>query len=118
MKKNLFTALLLGITMASCESSTYDEVSNGEVPTEKITYTKHVKPIMEAKCTSCHSTGGSESSRPLNTYQQVSGSINQIIDRIQRPAGDPLRMPQGGTMSATDIATIVKWKEDGLLQNQ
>ena len=118
MKKNLFTALLLGICMVSCESSTYDEVSNGEVPTEKITYTKHVKAIMEAKCTSCHSTGGSASSRPLNTYQQVSGSINQIIDRIQRPAGDPLRMPQGGTMSATDIATIVKWKEDGLLQNQ
>lgn len=117
MKKNLFTAIILGIAMVSCEISTYDEVSDTEVPTEKITYTKHVKGIMEAKCTSCHSTGGSASSRPLNTYAQVNGSINQIIDRIQRPAGDPLRMPQGGTMSAADISIIVKWKEDGLLQN-
>lgn len=117
MKKNLFTAVVFGIAMVSCESSTYDEVSNNEIPTEKITYTQHVKPIMEAKCTMCHTAGGSASSRPLNNYQHVSGSINGIIERIQLPAGNPLRMPQGGSMSAADISVIVKWKEDGLLQN-
>lgn len=117
MRKLLIISTLFLVVFTSCESATYDEISSKEIITEKVTYNKQVKNIMEAKCTSCHSAVGSASFLPLNTYDQVSKAVDKVLDRIQRPAGDPLRMPQGGTMSQNDINLIKKWKEDGLIQN-
>lgn len=117
MKKRFLFILTVSVAFISCESATYDEISESNPITEKVTYNKHVKKIMEAKCTSCHTSTGSASSLPLTNYSQVKQAINGIVNRIQRPAGDPLRMPQGGTMATSDINTIIKWQQDGLLEN-
>jgi hypothetical protein len=47
----------------------------------------------------------------------VKGDIDGIIDRISRANGDPLKMPQGGSLSPAQINIITKWKADGLLEN-
>ncbi|WKW46773.1 hypothetical protein P3875_01490 [Myroides sp. JBRI-B21084] len=117
MKKSFLFILIVSAAFISCESATYEEISENSPITEKVTYNKHVKKIMEAKCTSCHSSNGSASSLPLTNYTQVKQVVNGIINRIQRPAGDPLRMPQGGSMATSDINTIIKWQQDGLLEN-
>ncbi|WP_449400787.1 hypothetical protein [Chryseobacterium wanjuense] len=43
--------------------------------------------------------------------------IDNILDRIQRPNGDPLKMPQGGALSPSQINIFTKWKADGLVEN-
>lgn len=98
----------------SCESRTYEEISDNTPVAATVKYTANIKPIMDANCLSCHDA---TSFKPLTNYSQVKANIDQIIDRIQRPNGDPQKMPQGSSLSQIQISTIVKWKTDGLLEN-
>ena len=68
-----------------------------------------VRPILQANCASCHGWA--------TDYQQVKNSVDQVLDRIQRPSGSAGFMPKGGTpLTAQQIALIQKWKDDGFAQ--
>lgn len=113
MKK--FVSIIIPVLiLASCESRTYEEISDNTPVTGVVKYESDLKPIIESSCINCHSAA---SFKPLVNYTQVKANIDNIIDRIQRPAGDPLKMPQGGSMSQNQINLFVKWKADGLIEN-
>ncbi|MBK1898083.1 hypothetical protein JHL15_20120 [Chryseobacterium sp. YIM B02567] len=112
MKKLLFI-LSSGALLISCESRTYEEISDHTPITEQIKYEKDIKPIVEANCVICHSPGA----QALTNYNQVKNNIDKILDRIQRPNGDPGKMPQGGSLSPSQINMFIKWKTDGLIEN-
>lgn len=102
------------IILNSCDSRTYEEISDNTPIILPVKYTADVKPIVDNHCIGCHSAG---SFKPFVTYDQVKNNIEGILDRIQRPNGDPLKMPKGGSLSATQINTFIKWKTDGLIEN-
>lgn len=112
MKKLIYIISMSAVFIA-CESRTYEEISDNKPITEKVTYNKDVKTIIDANCVNCHSPGAQD----LTNYNQVKNNIDNIIDRISRPNGDPLKMPQGGSLSPTQINIITKWKADGLSEN-
>ncbi|KQT16534.1 hypothetical protein ASG31_13370 [Chryseobacterium sp. Leaf404] len=105
------------ILFTACESRTYDEISDKTPVAAVVTYNKDIKPIFDANCISCHSAQGSGFFQPLTSYSQVKNNIDNIIVRISKPTGDPLKMPQGGSLSPTQISIITKWKADGLAEN-
>ncbi len=113
MKKVVYTALL-AITAIACESRTFDDISDHTPIAEEVKYTANVKAILDNNCVSCHSAS---SFKPLTTYKDVRNNIDGIINRIQRPNGDPLKMPPGGSLSQTQINTFIKWKADGFVEN-
>lgn len=104
------------IFLISCESRTYDEISDQTPLTATVKYVNNVKPIFDANCIICHSAGGSANFQPLTSYDEVKTNIEEILIRIQKPNGNPLKMPQGGALSQQNIEIIKKWKADGLLQ--
>ncbi|WP_082632599.1 c-type cytochrome [Chryseobacterium sp. IHB B 17019] len=110
----IFSSVVL---LIACESRTYEEISDNTPIAEQVTYAKDVKPIIEANCIGCHSAGGPASFQPWTSYDQVKTHIDNILDRIQRPNGDPLKMPQGGSLSPSQINIFTKWKADGLIEN-
>lgn len=112
MKKYIYIISTAAVFIA-CESRTYEEISDNTPITEEVTYNKDVKQIIDANCVSCHSPGA----QALTNYTEVKNNIDNIIDRISRPNGDPLKMPQGGSLSPTQINIITKWKADGLSEN-
>ncbi|WP_228457952.1 hypothetical protein [Chryseobacterium candidae] len=114
--KKLTSLLILSsaIILTACDSRTYEEISDNTPITTPVKYTADVKPIVDNNCISCHSAG---SFKPLVTYGQVKNNIDGILDRIQRPNGDPGKMPQGGSLSAAQINIFIKWKTDGLNEN-
>lgn len=113
MKK--FFYILSGFALLiSCESRTYEEISDNTPITEIVKYNTEVKTIIDNNCIGCHAAG---SFKPLATYNDVKTNIDAIINRIQKQNGDPLKMPQGGSLSGSQINVIVKWKADGLLEN-
>ncbi|WP_228424315.1 hypothetical protein [Chryseobacterium geocarposphaerae] len=116
MKKIMYIFSLATILIA-CESRTYEEISGSTPIVEKVTYNKDVKPLIDANCIVCHSAGGSASFQPWTSYNQVKTHIDNILDRIQRPVGDPQKMPQGGALSPPQINIFIKWKTDGLIEN-
>ncbi|MDN5396675.1 c-type cytochrome [Chryseobacterium carnipullorum] len=113
MKKILYI-LSSAALFTACDSRTYDEISDNTPITAPVRYNAEVKAIVDNSCINCHSAG---SFKPLATYTDVKNNIDGIIDRIQRPNGDPGKMPQGGSLSQTQINTFIKWKADGLTEN-
>ena len=104
-----------------CFSSVFLSCSTTEIPvtpevTEKITYDKNVKSIVDNSCATsgCHSTVNPAAGLMLTNYTQVkssaqSGSFHTRINNGTMPPGNPLP-------SAT-IAIITKWQTDGYLEN-
>ena len=113
MKKIIYISGLV-LLVASCESNTYEEISDNTPITNVVKYESDVKAIIENNCISCHSA---TNSIPFTNYNQVAAKIDNIINRIQRPSGDPLKMPQGGSLSQNQIDIFIKWKADGLIEN-
>lgn len=116
MKKLVYiiatTALLI-----SCESRTYEEISDHTPIPQQVKYTADIKPIIDANCIICHSANGPAAYKPFTNYDLVKASIDDILNRIQRPNGDPEKMPQGGSLSQSQINLFIKWKADGLTEN-
>lgn len=111
--KNFMYIISSAVVLVACESRTYEEISDNTPIAEVVTYANDVKPIIDANCISCHSPG----TQALTNYTQVKNNIDNIINRIGRANGDPLKMPQGGSLSPTQINIITKWKADGLVEN-
>ena len=109
--------VLVIFTFIGCDTKTYDDISDHTPITETITYNKDIKTIVQNNCVVCHSPTGSNPYFPLTDYTATKNAIDNILDRIQRANGDPLKMPQGGTLSQDNINVFKKWKDDGLLEN-
>lgn len=105
------------LLLTACNSRTYDEISEQIPPPQMVTYNKDVKPIIDQNCIMCHAPGGAASFQPWTSYTQVKNNIDKILDRIQRPVGDPQKMPQGGALSQSQIDVFIQWKQDGLQEN-
>lgn len=115
MKKLIYT-LIPVLFLTSCESRTYEEISDNTPIPDEVTYAKDIRPIVDANCMPCHAVGGS-GAFPLTDYTLVKNNIDNILNRLQRPNGDPQKMPQGSSLSPSQINIFIKWKADGLTEN-
>lgn len=100
----------------SCEKRTFEDITDNTPITQTVKYTANLKPIIQTNCISCHAAGGSAAYYPLTNYQETKAAIDNILLRIQKPTGDPEKMPQGGSLSQNSIDIIKKWKSDGFLE--
>lgn len=79
-------------------------------------YFPAVKTIVANNCLTCHSTSGTWAGRP--TKFDTDSDISSLYSAIKRAVADPAsptnrRMPQGGSLSASDIDIIVNWFNKG-----
>ncbi|MFM9824566.1 hypothetical protein [Flavobacterium sp.] len=113
MKKIILVVLLaliivLGSVFNSCESSTYQEISQ---VVANPTYTKDVEPIIRSTCTGCH---GSQFPS-LESYAEVKDAIENgdLICRIEGKSCEV--MPKSGRMPQTTIDLIKLWAFQGYI---
>lgn len=110
MLKKIFTLSLLTIVVAGCALFQGTPASEATV-----TYSKHIEPIMKAKCTPCHypETGKVDM---LDTYDSVRKHIGGIIYRVQLSPDKKKYMPfkqKKEAMSPQEIALFEQWKAEG-----
>jgi uncharacterized membrane protein len=110
MKKNqiLWVWVVLIVSTLAC--------SKEQATPNSTVYFPQVKSIIKDNCLSCHSASGSWAGRP--TAFDSDASIADLYASIKASVADPVtprnkRMPQGGSLSATDIDIIVKWFDKG-----
>ncbi len=112
MKKIILFVLVALVTIFQfCSSS-----KKAARESSKITYAKHVQPIIQASCSPCHipPQGRAEA---LHTYATAMAHADTIISRIKLNPGQKGFMPaKHAKLPDSTINVFVRWKEDGLLE--
>ncbi len=118
--KKLLLCLPVFTLLLSCSNDSKDDLKSTEnLPTEtNITYEGTIKKIVTENCISCHGSFSPSGGLSLTNYALVKEAVNNngLLDRINKPEGDPLLMPSGSKLSNANIESFSKWKTNGLLE--
>ena len=110
--KSICVLAFASLLFFACENHVQeDELTEVEefICDPNTSFTNSIKPIIDAKCVSCH--GGSQSPN-LSTYNRVKNNANSIKAEVTSR-----RMPQGGFLSNEQIELISCWIDSGALNN-
>lgn len=78
-------------------------------------FERHVRPVLAARCYSCHSTQAKPVFADLRL--DVRASVTPVAAKLSkalRGEGGTLRMPPNGALKEAEIAAIEQWVRDGL----
>jgi mono/diheme cytochrome c family protein len=105
----VFAVFILVVFSTACISNVeeQEELINAEA---KVSYINTVKPIMDARCLSCHGAGGNFPE--LKNYTEVSTYANIVKNEVASG-----RMPRGAALTAAQIKSIIDWVDEGALDN-
>ncbi len=118
----LFSLIFFSTVIVSCTTSTYDdiEVLQDDNQTGLVSF-QDVAFIFENNCTACHSNPPQNGApMSLTNYSEVKNAVETrgLIDRVSRNEGEQGLMPLGGPrLPQQQINLIIKWSQDGLLEN-
>ena len=102
-------ALLLSFLFVSCISNVEEQLEE-QLEEIKVSYLNKVKPILEARCLSCHGVGGNFPD--ISSYEKVNQHAASVKEEVASG-----RMPKGGPLTAAQIKSIVDWVDEGALDN-
>jgi len=118
--KSPFVVIIIAIVLFGISCSKKSSTSNTPPPpvTQGPPYFPYVRTIIQKNCLTCHVPSGAGMPTILNTDTLIVQSAAAIKAAVNDPISPTNhRMPQGGTLSATDIATIVNWYNAGGASN-
>lgn len=111
-------ALLLGISMTGC---TYDDLETLGAPfdcdTFDTTYGMDILPLVSDHCQGCHSGSTPSAGLAFETHADIALFAEIMVERMDKPEGDPLLMPQSGKLDSCSIARFHAWIEAGKPNN-
>lgn len=113
MKRIFLIATLTSLLYTSCTFEKTEALTLGCDAT--MSYATDIKPIIDAKCVTCHSTGASQGD--FQTYAVVKSKVdNTSFNNRLFIAKD---MPPGGSPALTEaeLGKIKCWLEQGALDN-
>lgn len=113
MKKIFLIASLSTLLYSSCTFEKSEALTVGCDAT--MSYATDIKPIIDAKCVSCHTTGASQGD--FQTYAVVKSKIDN--GTFKNRVFTVKDMPPGGSTPVTEeeLGKIKCWMEQGSLDN-
>ena len=82
---------------------------------QTISYAQHIQPIVSVQCSPCHFPSRDGKKASLETYDDVSMQINDIIRRIELYPGTKGYMPmKKARLSDSTIGLFKTWKDEGM----
>ena len=119
MKKFGFVILLLLAALWSCE---YETIVPGEVvvPDGPVSYAEEIAPVFDSQCASCHGGATSPDLRLDKSWNELTSK--NLVD-TSNPAESIILVKinsghaSSGNLSALQKALILKWIEQGALDN-
>ena len=122
MKKVSRILIQLGVLLtflSGCYYDTEEELYRTAVcDTANVTYSNYIKPLIDSRCTSCHSGGSPSGGIDLTTYDgiKVQADNGKLYGAIAQLDGY-IPMPQGDRLSDCDINKVKIWVDNGAQQN-
>ncbi|CAI8447085.1 MAG: Uncharacterised protein [Cryomorphaceae bacterium] len=119
--KYALTTMAFALALGSCTfENEEDRYGTGDpCETAAVSYSQDVALILSTNCTSCHNDISPTAGLSLEGHTNASTSAlgGGLMNRVQRPSGDPLLMPPSGQLSECDQAKLRKWVNEGALDN-
>jgi hypothetical protein len=105
MKNTFVPALLLALFLAGCAAKALPPVAF-KIPTRSIDYQKEVKPLLDKRCTVCHSCYNSPCQLKIDSFEGAErGATKEAVYNSSRlTAMDPTRL-------FTDAQTTAQWRQ-------
>lgn len=118
MKKNLLIPLFTVVLLISCTEENIDTLSldDPNLNLDNITYTTHIKGLIDSYCISCHGAVNPSAGFDISTFTKAKNNMNAIISRIDLQTGQAGIMPTSGRMTETTIQTFKNWETQGLTE--
>lgn len=114
-KGSLFLLLVAGLICLGCDDKADPVGEPDDGLPDMVTYTTHIKPLMDTHCIQCHATfhqGADRNGAPVgvnfDTYADARSSADRGDARIQ--AGT---MPPAAGLSAYDRSLFRRWVQQG-----
>jgi hypothetical protein len=108
----------LGAALLACGGPRTNESCPNDLPpscpSAVPSYQTTVAPIINLRCVTCHSPGGQEASRPLQTYTQVYSERSAVLNQVYA-----CNMPPGTAAKPTEPEreALLTWLVCGAPQN-
>lgn len=110
-------AIFFLIFVQSCVDHTFPETEIDECG-GTVSFAADIKPIVDASCaiTGCHNgdNGANKNWTVFSNFQSKSASVK---DRVTRPSGVAGHMPLVGSITESQIQSIVCWVDQGAKNN-
>ena len=118
--KTLLT-FLCALAIASLTTGCYydnEEYLYGTCDTTNVTFSKDIKPILDANCINCHSGGAID----LTNYNGVLAKVNdstlyKAISYSYSGANSSKNMPTAGKLDDCSINKVKAWIDEGAINN-
>ena len=122
MKVSFIVFFAAMIVMApSCTSDNVDDKygPGSACDTAVVTFSQDIKAIIGQNCEGCHNGNSASGGLNLAGHSNIQSSAlgGGLMDRIERPASDPLSMPPGGPLSDCDQNKLTAWINQGAPNN-
>ena len=123
----LTVCCLFGAVCIASTATAADKPSTGK--TAKVTYDDHVKPILRAKCFSCHRPDKKEGDLDLTNFTALmeGGGSGEVVEagsldgsyfwELVSHASEPYMPPESDKLPDAELAVIRAWIEGGTLEN-
>lgn len=87
--------------------------------TSAVTFSEDISTLINNNCVGCHSDAGPSGGISLEGHSNVSNNAlnGALMNRVQRPLGDPLLMPPSGPLSECDQSQLRAWVNEGAPNN-
>lgn len=81
--------------------------------TTSITYATSIKPILDAKCTKCHSGANPKHGIDLTTYENVKAAVGHHLYCTVSGGNCPEMPPLGPKLTTEEVQMIDTWIKNG-----
>jgi len=127
MTRLLVSALVL--LMATTVSAADAKKPAPGAKASKVTYEEHVRPILKARCFSCHGPNKKEGDLDMTTYGtlRVGGGSGEVVEpgesadsylwSLVTHESEPFMPPMSPKLPAKELATLKAWIDGGVLEN-
>jgi hypothetical protein len=129
---NRYALTLIVLTFVSCSKKMPTQTDDTPIDTN-VTYSANIQPMFNSRCVSCHSASVPQSGVNLSSYAStmasrgslynalivVTGNADQsaLYDKLLSSPRFGSRMPQGGSLTAQQIAIVRAWINAGAPNN-
>jgi len=124
--------LMLVLLLVQC-SKKLPTAPDPDPSADPVSYAATIQPIFNARCVSCHSASVPQSGVAMQSHAAVMASVgtlyagpiviagnpdtSPLVDKIEPGPRFGSRMPQGSSLSSSQITAIRRWIQEGARNN-